>query len=183
MSKSRVHNRPHPVAKSNQAGSILVEMTLAMPILLIAGLNMFDLWHYMSHKQIAVESARAGGRWAAATQIAHDTLSDGADAYSFPMRCDHVLDAMVEDAELLALDAKTARYTCQYLQSSGLKTMEWRVNPAISETTEVTPSLFIQTIDVEVQQEINTCVGCVRQFTLSPPKASARYNLPFPDTL
>lgn len=177
---SGCYSKACPTTTRQQKGSILVEMTLAMPLLIFAGFNMLDLWHFMSEKQVAIETARVGGRWACATQMDGDELSNNADSFEFPMKCAQVISAYNELEELPALDAKTANYSCLYLRASGLDPEQWEIDAVISDSQEVIPGLFVQTVDMEVKQEKSSCLGCLRQMALSPPKASSRYNLPFP---
>jgi hypothetical protein len=182
VDENRFHYKASPLCTRKQKGSILIEMTLAMPLLIFAGFNMLDLWHFMSKKQVAVETARAGGRWACATQMEGDQLSNDADSFNFPMKCDQIISnyKTIELDEIIALDVKTANYSCLYLRASGLEPGQWQINPVISDSREIIPGLLVQSIDIQINQQDSTCLGCLRQIALSPPKASSLYNLPFP---
>jgi hypothetical protein len=169
-------------SKRRQRGSILVEMTLAMPVLIFAGFNMLDLWQFMSEKQVAIDTARAGARWACATQMKGDVLINDADSFNFPMKCNQVISAFeaLEPGEPLALDAKAAHYSCVYLRASGLALDKWDINPVIPPSNEIIPGLWVQTVDIEIKQNESSCLGCLRQIALSAPKAASRYYLAFP---
>ncbi len=176
------HSQICLTAKRRQRGSILVEMALVMPLLILAGFNMLDLWQFMSEKQVAVETARAGARWACATQMKGDVLRNDADSFNFPMKCNQVISTFeaLDPGESLALDAKAAQYSCLYLRASGLAIDKWDINPVIPPSSEIIPGLWVQPVDIEIKQDNSSCLGCLRQIALSAPKAASRYYLAFP---